>query len=109
MRLLMLYSSLWSRQEEKIPPGEISSPKWSAVSFLSCAVAALYSHDVSRTFLKGRTPTRGLLLALVITLCSVVVYSWYIRLQIAPCGRYKAILSIEIVKILCNCFASKTT
>jgi len=43
----------------------------------------LYSQRVSRTFLKGRTPTRGLLLALVITLCSVVVYSWYIRLQIA--------------------------
>jgi signal transduction histidine kinase len=53
------------------------------LSFLPCAVAALYSHHVSRTFLKGRTPTRGLLLALVITLCSVVVYSWYIRLQIA--------------------------
>ncbi|HEX6879037.1 MAG TPA: sensor histidine kinase [Terriglobales bacterium] len=38
---------------------------------------------MSRTFLKGRTPTRGLLLALVITLCSVVLYSWYIRIQIA--------------------------
>ena len=34
-------------------------------------------------FLRGRTPTRGLLVGLVITLCSVVVYSWYIRLQIA--------------------------
>lgn len=30
----------------------------------------------------SHNPTRGLLLALVITLCSVVVYSWYIRLQI---------------------------
>lgn len=29
------------------------------------------------------TPTRGLLLGLVIILCSVVAYSWYIRLQIA--------------------------
>ncbi|MGE5110238.1 MAG: sensor histidine kinase [Acidobacteriaceae bacterium] len=38
---------------------------------------------LSAANLKGRTPTRGLLLALVITLCSVVVYSWYIRLQIA--------------------------
>ena len=55
--------------------------KW--FSFLPCEVAPLYSQRVSRTFLKGRTPTRGLLLALVITLCSVVVYSWYIRLQIA--------------------------
>ena len=53
------------------------------LSFLCCGFATLYSHGVSRTFLKGRTPTRGLLLALVITLCSVVVYSWYIRLQIA--------------------------
>jgi signal transduction histidine kinase len=43
----------------------------------------LYSQQVSRTFLKGQTPTRGLLLGLVITLCSVVAYSWYIRLQIA--------------------------
>lgn len=31
----------------------------------------------------SRTPTRGLLIALVITLCSVLVYSWYTRLQIA--------------------------
>jgi signal transduction histidine kinase len=29
------------------------------------------------------TPTRGLLLGLIIILCSVVAYSWYIRLQIA--------------------------
>lgn len=31
---------------------------------------------------ESRTPTRGLLLALVITLCCVVVYSWYTRVQI---------------------------
>jgi signal transduction histidine kinase len=29
------------------------------------------------------TPTKGLLLGLVVILCSVVAYSWYIRLQIA--------------------------
>ncbi len=34
-------------------------------------------------FLRGRTPTRGLLVGLVITLCAVVVYSLYIRVQIA--------------------------
>src|SRR5512133_3895757 len=28
------------------------------------------------------TPTRGLLLGLVVILCSVVAYSWYMRLQI---------------------------
>jgi len=31
----------------------------------------------------SRTPTRGLLLGLVVILCSVVAYSWYIKLQIA--------------------------
>lgn len=36
-----------------------------------------------RSTLRGRTPTTGLLLALVVILASVVVYSWYIRLQIA--------------------------
>jgi signal transduction histidine kinase len=31
---------------------------------------------------QARTPVPGLLLALVVILCSVVVYSWYIRIQI---------------------------
>ena len=36
------------------------------------------------------TPTRGLLLGLVIILCSVVAYSWYIRLQIAHLRQVQA-------------------
>jgi signal transduction histidine kinase len=38
---------------------------------------------VFRTLLKGRSPIKGLLLALVVTLCAVVLYSWYIQLQIS--------------------------
>jgi signal transduction histidine kinase len=48
-----------------------------------CTAATLYSQRVFRTLFQRRSPTRGLLVALVITLCSVVVYSWYIRLQIS--------------------------
>lgn len=43
----------------------------------------MYSQAVLRTSLQRRTPTAGLLLALVVTLASVVLYSWYIRIQIA--------------------------
>ncbi len=53
---------------------------------LPCAERALYPQRVPLANTQAKeshTPTRGLLLALVITLCSVVVYSWYIRLQIA--------------------------
>ena len=35
-----------------------------------------------RSLAQRRTPTRGLLLALVVILCSVLVYSRYIRIQI---------------------------
>jgi signal transduction histidine kinase len=44
---------------------------------------SIYPRRVFRSPLRGKTPTTGLLLALVVTLASVVVYSWYIRLQIA--------------------------
>ncbi|ABF40693.1 periplasmic sensor signal transduction histidine kinase [Candidatus Koribacter versatilis Ellin345] len=37
---------------------------------------------MSKTVDQRRTPTRGLLLALVVILCSVLVYSFYIRVQI---------------------------
>src|SRR3954466_4669849 len=37
-----------------------------------------------------RTPTRGLLLGLAVILCSVVAYSWYIRLQIADLRQVQA-------------------
>jgi signal transduction histidine kinase len=36
------------------------------------------------------TPTRGLLLGLVVILCSVVAYSWYMRLQIVHLRRVQA-------------------
>ncbi len=57
-----------------------------ATKHVSRRAWALYAQAVPRpstAHLKSRTPTRGLLLALVIILCAVVVYSWYIRLQIA--------------------------
>ncbi len=45
--------------------------------------AVLYSHFVWRQDRLRSRPTRGLLLGLVVILCSVVAYSWYIRRQIA--------------------------
>lgn len=42
----------------------------------------MYSQRVFRKIFQARTPVPGLLLALVVILCSVVVYSWYIRIQI---------------------------
>ena len=36
-----------------------------------------------RSLLQRSSPTRAILVALVVTLCTVVVYSWYIRIQIS--------------------------
>ena len=43
-----------------------------------------------RRLFKGRSPSKGLLLALVVILCAVVVYSWYIQLQITRLRRVQS-------------------
>jgi signal transduction histidine kinase len=55
------------------------------------------------------TPTRGLLLGLVVILCSVVAYSWYMRLQIVHLRRVQAELvdrnrrdSLQLLRIQNN-------
>lgn len=70
---------------------------------------ALYSQPVPRTLQPQRSPTRGLLVALVITLCSVVMYSWYIRIQIAHLRRVQTELvdrnrrdSLQLLRIQNN-------
>src|SRR3954465_5162536 len=55
----------------------------------------LAAHDcmlgtMTRSAQPHRTPTRGLLLGLAVILCSVVAYSWYIRLQIAHLRQVQA-------------------
>jgi signal transduction histidine kinase len=90
---------------------------------LSCSLVGIYySHRVlgflrfsviSSTAMsrsaQTHNPTRGLLLGLVVILCSVVAYSWYMRLQIVHLRRVQAELvdrnrrdSLQLLRIQNN-------